>query len=203
MGAQESKERVVHGSDTEPVAKCDVGYSAFGNAAHRNALQELLEVPALVRLLALPRGRRMLEVGCGRGVALPALAGLCEPSRLTGLDIASDLLVEARHRVDARGVVAELCCADVREMPFPDASFDVVVDFGTCYHISRPAAALLEIARVLADGGDLVHETPVSQLLAHPARSRGRTLPWDAVPELAPRRTALLWSRRVRRRGSR
>jgi SAM-dependent methyltransferase len=84
-------------------------------------------------------------------------------------------------------------------MPFPDGSFDVVIDFGTCFHISRPEAALSEIARVLGEGGVLVHETPLSQLLAHPCRSAGRRLPWAAAPELAPFGTALLWSRRVNR----
>lgn len=181
--------------------RTSTGYREFPNLAHRNALQERLEVPALVWLLDLPRGQRLLEVGCGRGVALPALAELCEPSRLTGLDIDANLLTEADRRLKARGVKGELFCADVRQMPFADDSFDLVVDFGTCYHVSRPEAALREIARVLAAGGLLVHETPLSQLLAHPCRSAGREgLPWTAAPELARTRTALLWSRRISRR---
>jgi hypothetical protein len=43
----------------------------------------------------------------------------------------------------------------------------------------------------------LVHETPISQLLAHPVRSVSRRLPWDTAPELTRERTAVLWSRRV------
>ena len=172
---------------------CD-GYREFPNLAHRNALQERLEVPALVRLLDLPRGRRVLEVGCGRGVALPALAALCEPTRLTGLDINPALVTEAGRHLNARGLVAELCCGDVREMPFPDGSFDLVVDFGTCYHVSRPEAAICEIARVLDDGGQFVHETRLSQLLAHPRRSTGRKLPWSSAPQLVRSRSALLWA---------
>jgi SAM-dependent methyltransferase len=178
-------------------------YREFPNVPRRNAAQERIEVPALVRSLDLPKGGRLLEVGCGRGVALPPLARLCEPVRLVGLDIEARLLAEARARLDARGVEAELVRADVRDMPFADASFDVVVDFGTCYHISRPESALREIARVLRDGGTLVYETPVSQLLAHPRRSIGRRLPWSAVPQLTRDRSALLWSRRVSRSPSR
>jgi ubiquinone/menaquinone biosynthesis C-methylase UbiE len=180
-------------------AKTRAGFREFANRAHRDVLQERLEVPALVRLLALPHGRRVLEVGCGRGVALPALAELCQPSRLTGLDIDAGLLAEADRRLNARGVIAELCCGDVCRMPFPDGFFDVVVDFGTCYHVSRPEAALREIARVLADGGQVVCETPLAQLLAHPCRSAGRrALPWAAAPQLHRSRNALLWSRRIR-----
>ena len=86
----------------------------------------------------------------------------------------------------------------MRGLPFPEASFDLVVDFGTCYHVSRRAQALREIARVLAVGGRFVYETRPSQLLAHPVRSWGRRLPWDAVPELVPDRHALLWASRVK-----
>ncbi len=175
-------------------------YREFPNLQRRNYIQERLEVPALVRLLGIPPGQRMLEVGCGRGVALPVLAERCEPSRLTGLDVDPGKLAAAERRLEARRIAAELCCADVRRMPFPEGSFDVVIDFGTCFHISQPEAALSEIARVLGAGGVLVHETPLSQLLAHPYRSAGRTLPWAATPELAPCGTALLWSRRVNRR---
>jgi hypothetical protein len=48
-----------------------------------------------------------------------------------------------------------------------------VFDFGTCYHISEPAAALSEIERVLAPGGRFVTETRLNQLVSHPVRSWG------------------------------
>ncbi|HEX8691153.1 MAG TPA: class I SAM-dependent methyltransferase [Longimicrobium sp.] len=171
-------------------------YQPFASVARRNLMQELLEVPALVRALGLPRGGRMLEVGCGQGFALGPLARLCAPSRLVGLDVDGEALAEARRHLDAQGVAADLLEEDMRAMPLPDASFDVVIDFGTCYHISRPEAALAEIARVLAPGGWFVHETPVSQLLSHPVRSFGRRIPWKAAPTLAPHRSRLLWSAR-------
>lgn len=138
------------------------GYRPFPNIAWRNALQEFLEVPFLVRLLDLPRGQRVLEVGCGRGIALSTVAQLCRPVHLAGLDIAGDLLDEAEERLRARQMEAELVQADVREIPFPDESFDIVIDFGTCYHITHPDRALLEISRVLSVGGLFVCETPVS-----------------------------------------
>ena len=175
------------------------GYRPFPNLAHRNSLQGNVELPTLVRLLAVPAGKRILEVGCGRGVALPALARLCRPAHLAGLDIDRELLAEAAQRLEAERVHAELVCADVRRLPFPDGSFDVVFDFGTCYHIDRSEDALGEITRVLAVGGLFVHETPLGQLLAHPVRSLGRSLPWETAPRLLRRRTALLWSARSKR----
>jgi hypothetical protein len=61
--------------------------------------------------------------------------------------------------------------------------------------VAAPDRALNEIARVLAPGGRFVHETRLSQRLAHPIRSRTR-LPWRAAPRLTRDRTAVLWSAR-------
>ncbi len=170
------------------------GYRPFPNLAHRNAIQQRFEVPTLVRLLKLPPGRRILEVGCGRGVALPPLARICDPEALVGLDIERALLAEAAAALEAEGVFAELVAGDVRAMPFGAGAFDVVVDFGTVYHVDQPEAALREIERVLAPGGLFVHETPLGQLFAHPVRSLGRTLPWRTAPGLVRARHAGFWA---------
>ena len=167
-------------------------YRPFPDHDARNARQQRLEVPLMLRALGVPHDARILEVGCGRGVALPAIQHHRTPSRLVGLDIDDELLAEAA------GTHAELVCGDVRAMPFPDGSFDAIIDFGTCYHIARPLDALREIARVLRPGGRLCHETPLSQLISHPVRWGFRLLPWNAVPELEPARRAGLWSVRLR-----
>lgn len=91
-------------------------------------------------------------------------------------------------------VPIELFQADARALPFPDDCFDVVIDFGTCYHVSRAGRAVSEIARVLRPGGRFLTETRMSQALAHPIRTSGRGLPWSAAPELVRTRTAVLWS---------
>lgn len=170
------------------------GYRPFPNEEGRNNRQSQLEIPAMVRALGIPRGSRILEVGCGRGIALPVLDRLCNPQRLVGLDVDSDLLAEAAANLREHGITAELCAADVRRMPFADGAFDVIIDFGTLYHIAKPQAASAEIARVLAPGGMFVHETKASQLLSHPVRSRGRRLPRLEHDGLRRRRWAMLWA---------
>src|SRR5687768_18097935 len=77
-------------------------YRPFPNEEGRNTRQAAVEVPLMVQALALPTGGRVLEIGCGRGVALPALARLLRPSRLVGLDLDADFLEEARARVDRK-----------------------------------------------------------------------------------------------------
>lgn len=173
-------------------------YRPFPSEARRNLFQEYLEIPLMVRALELPAGGRILEVGCGQGIALPPIARALRPYRLVGIDADATLVARARHRVQETQTIAEAHRADVRALPFGDASFDLVIDFGTCYHISRRARALAEIARVLRPGGLFVEETPLSQLLSHPVRGFGRRIPWTAEPRLVRVAARLLWTSRVR-----
>jgi len=147
--------------------------------------------------LSLARGVRLLEIGCGRGAALFSLARCCAPVRLAGVDIDGVALANAATHLRDHGVECDLLLGDVRSLPFDDGSFDLVADFGTCYHISRPEEALAEVQRVLADGGQFVYETRISQLMSHPVRSFRRRLPWPATSSLKPSRRRLLWSSRV------
>jgi ubiquinone/menaquinone biosynthesis C-methylase UbiE len=174
-------------------------YVPFGNVEARNGLQERFEIPLMISALSIPKGLRILEVGCGRGVAMPVFLERLSPAELWGVDVDSALVRVARDRIASGKLDATVVEGDVRSLPFPSARFDLVIDFGTCYHVSggREGArrALGEIARVLTPGGLFVHETPIAQHLAHPIRSFARTLPWgDAA--FAFRRTGGLWSMR-------
>jgi SAM-dependent methyltransferase len=175
-------------------------YVAFDNVEARNGMQSRIEIPLMLKMLRPPRGGRVLEIGCGRGVALPVLATLLTPSWLVGVDLDPLLVAIANERVTTARISARVIRGDIRALPLDSASFDLVIDFGTCYHVSGGAdgarASLAEIARVLRPGGLFIHETPVAQQLAHPVRSFGRTLPWKTTPELRPYHRAVLWSMR-------
>ena len=159
----------------------------------RNILHSAMEVPVMARLLRIPSKQKLLLVGCGSGVALPPLAKLLAPRTITGVDADRSLLYEAAKWMRDNAVSGVLVHADVRAMPFLDRSFDVVVDFGTCYQIAYPRLALMEIARVLGDGGVFVHETPLAQLLAHPFNYAGQ-LPWNEEPSLGLGPSAGFWA---------
>lgn len=168
-------------------------YRPFPEKPDRNARQQHVEVPLFVRCLGLRGRRRILEIGCGAGVALPALHRLCATDLIVGVDIDAVALRFAAERTAALASRIQLIRADVRALPIPSASFDAVVDFGTCYHITRAADALAEIARVLRPSGIFATETKLSQFLSHPIRSHGRTLDVHRVPGLRLRRHCGLW----------
>jgi ubiquinone/menaquinone biosynthesis C-methylase UbiE len=152
----------------------------------------------MVWLLGLSRGGRALEVGCGRGNALLAFVRTLQPGLLVGIDVDRGFLLTASKNLSAKRVRAHLAQADVRWLPFRDGAFDLTLDFGTCYHISRAPLALSEVERVLTPGGTFAYETRANQLLSHPMRSFGRSLPWTAAKSLRLQRKRLLWSSRVK-----
>jgi tRNA1(Val) A37 N6-methylase TrmN6 len=82
-------------------------YRPFPNMEARNFLQTAVELPLLLRLMEVPEGARILEVGCGRGVALPALVALRRPRRLVGVDIDPALLAVAHHAIARDRLPAE------------------------------------------------------------------------------------------------
>lgn len=116
-------------------------------------------------LLSLARGERVLELGCGTGVFLPALANAVGPDgHVVGLDHNAGFLDEARRRVVTAGVstVVTLKEADAERLPFPDASFDAVHVERVLMHLEDPEAALREVRRVLRPGGRFVAAEPDS-----------------------------------------
>lgn len=104
-----------------------------------------------VRGLALKPGARVLDVACGTGnLSIPAArAGAI----VTGLDIAPNLLDQARGRAKAEGVDAIFDVGDVEDMPYGDASFDVVMTMYGAMFAPRPEVTAAELKRVCRPGG--------------------------------------------------
>jgi SAM-dependent methyltransferase len=81
--------------------------------------------PRLARVKAfiadLPDGSRVLDVGCGNGV--PATREIAQRHEVTGVDISPEQIARAKSNVPA----ATFHCADVRDIEFPQGSFDAIV----------------------------------------------------------------------------
>ena len=120
----------------------------------------------LLDRLDLKGDEQLLDVGCGRGAVLLMAAQRLPRGRAVGVDVwsAKDQSGNAeqvtRQNADLEGVAdrVELHTADMRQLPFEDGSFDVVVSSLAIHNISgagERAKALREAARVLKTGGKL------------------------------------------------
>lgn len=101
--------------------------------------------------LALKPGVRLLDVACGSGnLAVPAArAGAI----VTGVDIAPNLLEQARARAAAEGLTIQFDEGDAEELPYDDAAFDEVVSMYGAMFAPRPELVAAELVRVCKPGG--------------------------------------------------
>src|SRR5262245_50562601 len=85
----------------------------------------------------------VLDVGCGTGVA--AITAARRGAKVTGLDLTPALLERAKYNAKLAGVEVDFHEGDAENLPFPDASFDIVVSqFGHMF-APRPMVAIQEM----------------------------------------------------------
>lgn len=104
-----------------------------------------------VTRLGLAAGEELLDVACGTGnLTLPAArAG----ARVTGLDIAGNLLLQLQARAAEEGLRIQLDEGNCEALPYPDASFDTLVSMFGVMFAARPDRAAAELLRVCRPQG--------------------------------------------------
>lgn len=103
-----------------------------------------------LRRVEVRDGERILDVGCGTGTLLAAIAEHGPPAKLTGVDLSPAMLGVARRKLGER---ASLVAGEAGRLPFADRCLDLVLSSSALHYWWDAAAGLAEIFRVLAPGG--------------------------------------------------
>ena len=149
----------------------DRDVAAFGERAHgydqgwRGRLHhQIADRTADLALACVPAPRRILDVGCGTGYLLGRLAaGAAQAEVLAGIDAAPAMIEVARDAAaDDR---LRFVAGTAERLPWPAATFDLVVSTTSFDHWADQRAGLAQCARVLAPGGCLVLADLFSALL--------------------------------------
>jgi SAM-dependent methyltransferase len=139
-----------------------------------------LVAAAFVEWLAVPAGRRWLDVGCGTGALAATVLERAQPVSVVGLDASDGLVAYAqRHLSDPR---VSFQVGNALELPFEAGAFDAVVSGLVLNHIDDPTGMVRELARITGEGGIVAayvwdYAGEMQQLRAF----------WDAAAQLDPR----------------
>ena len=122
-------------------------YGHFATYLEPGALEFLSRLP-------LQPGMRILDVACGAGqIAIPAArAG----AKVTGIDIAPNLIEQARARAQTENLDAHFDEGDAEMLPYPDSSFDLVISLIGAMFAPRPELVAAELKRVCRPGGKII-----------------------------------------------
>ena len=144
----------------------EVGRGLAEHLGYRSELLDAIPAEALASfagvghhldLAALQPGEAVLDLGSGSGTDVFCAAVLVgEPGRVVGVDITDEQLAKAARLRDRDGFAqVEFVDAHIEELPFEDASFDVVLSNGVINLSALKARVFAEAARVLRPGGRL------------------------------------------------
>ena len=130
----------------------------------------------LCEAVDLRAGDKVLDVATGSGnTALSAARRFCE---VTGIDYVPDLIERAKSRAEAEGLEARFEVGDAEDLPYPDASFDVVLSTLGVMFTPDPERAASELLRVCRPGGKigLANWTP-DGFIGNMFRTMGKHVP--------------------------
>ena len=123
------------------------GYEGYVGRWSRRVAAEFIE------RLAVPAGRRWVDVGCGTGAVTQTILKLADPASVVGIDPSEAFVAFARSQVaDARATFA---IGDGADLPLPDACADAAVSGLVLNFVPDPIAMLAEMRRVVRPGGSV------------------------------------------------
>jgi len=107
----------------------------------------------LAALAGVTAGLRVLDVGSGVGGPSRFLAA--QGCQVTGVDLSADYVALSRLLAERAGLAVDYVCADALEMPFEDASFDLIWTQHASMNIADKPRLYAEFSRLLRAGGAL------------------------------------------------
>ncbi|MBZ0252857.1 MAG: bifunctional 2-polyprenyl-6-hydroxyphenol methylase/3-demethylubiquinol 3-O-methyltransferase UbiG, partial [Candidatus Methylomirabilis sp.] len=141
--------------DRPPASWWDEESFLYGmRAALSPALLAYVQEVLLGRFKIEPKGKRLLDLGCGGGWLAEEMRRI--GFRTTGLDASAEAIAAATRHAEESALGIDYHLARGEDIPFADDAFDVVLLCGVLEQVAEIDAVLAEVARVLKKGGVLL-----------------------------------------------
>jgi ubiquinone/menaquinone biosynthesis C-methylase UbiE len=139
----------MHGHDVDR-------FNRWAGTYDRHWMQRIIFGPiqqAVLQLAAeqVSRPSAILDVGCGTGKLLKSAEARFPGAKLVGVDAAIEMVKYAQTSNPTGAIQFQQAMAE--ELPFPNASFDLVFSTMTFHHWSNQTRGIAEVARILTPGG--------------------------------------------------
>jgi len=131
--------------------------SDYNNIRYKKKYSEIYQKNWFLDMVHLVSNRGLiLDNGCGVGY----LASFFPVESIIGFDISIGMLKQARSRMK------NLIRGNSQDLPFPDATFDIIICRSLLHHLPKPEQGISEIDRVLNDGGEVIFAEPIESFLS-------------------------------------
>jgi len=166
--------------DTRPAARNLQSFETIRNSLYETRRYPITEhfyyaqlEEAILRLQFVARAVSLIpddeacvcDIGCGPGVIISTILKAKPNFQISGVDISSHCINYAKKLLETKNLSARFLQADIREIPFLDNAFDVVVGTEVFEHIQNPMSAFSEVARVLKPKGYFIASIPVKMAI--------------------------------------
>jgi ubiquinone/menaquinone biosynthesis C-methylase UbiE len=143
-------------------------------------------------------GKRVVEVGCGRGDFAIYLAR--QGADVTAVDFSPAAIRTAKARAERQGVCVNFLVADAQDTRLPKEDFDVVISCECLEHVPEPKRMAAELHRILRGGGRCLLTTPsyLNGTLLAWAYSWLRNRPYNSGAGVQPHENLFLFFRVAR-----
>jgi ubiquinone/menaquinone biosynthesis C-methylase UbiE len=125
------------------------GFNVLGGHKHEAFRQRVID------LAGLQGGERVLDAGCGTGLTTLRIAEQYPDCVVHGIDLSPKMIEAAQKDATESGLAVDLRIGSITNLPYPEASFDVVFTNIMYHHLdlTEKRQAVAEITRVLEPGG--------------------------------------------------
>ena len=136
-----------------------IEYENQQKGSRESYLLYLMHIKSYDFALPFCRGKRVLDIGCGKGYGVCRIADEC--TEIVGIDIDIEAISFAQEHFSLPNTsYRTVKPAEIEPLPFDDCSFDTIISFQVIEHVFDMKAYLSEIRRILRPGGIFVCATP-------------------------------------------